>query len=70
MDTLFLRYTVLIVYITTVETGGEYQVGKNRSTGRGYGSARADSLVSCDDPMVECDVLHHILSSRHKSSVV
>lgn len=26
-------------------------------------------VVNCDDPMVDCDGLHHILSSRKKGDV-
>ena len=39
---------------------------RNNITGKGYVIARSDIVVNCDDPMVECDGLHHILSSRHR----
>src|SRR5690554_1148184 len=65
LETVSLRDTGFIGEFTTVETEGEYQVVKNSITGKGYVIARSDIVVNCDDPMVECDGLHHILSSRH-----
>lgn len=70
LETVSLRDTGFIGEFTTVETEGDYQVVKNSITGKGYVIAHSDIVVNCDDPMVECDGLHHILSSRHKSSVV
>ncbi|HAZ87607.1 MAG TPA: proline racemase, partial [Marinobacter adhaerens] len=34
-----------------------------------YVIARSDIVVNCDDPMVECGSLHHILSSRHPGKI-
>ncbi|HAC28102.1 MAG TPA: proline racemase, partial [Marinobacter hydrocarbonoclasticus] len=70
LETVSLRDTGFIGEFTTVETEGDYQVVKNSITGKGYVIAHSDIVVNCDDPMVECDGLHHILSSCHKSSVV
>jgi hypothetical protein len=37
---------------------------KNQITGKSYVIARSDIVVNCDDPMVECRSLHHILSGQ------
>lgn len=37
---------------------------ENNITGKAYVIARSDIVVNCDDPMVECDGLSHILSGR------
>ncbi|KAE8544037.1 proline racemase family protein [Marinobacter nauticus] len=65
LETVSLRDTGFIGEFTTVETEGDYQVVKNSITGKGYVIAHSDIVVNCDDPMVDCDGLHHILSSRH-----
>ncbi|MGC8121972.1 proline racemase family protein [Marinobacter sp. VGCF2001] len=66
LETVSLRDTGFIGEFTSVETEGEYQVIKNSITGKAYVIARSDIVVNCDDPMVECDGLHHILSGRHR----
>ncbi|MBY5963942.1 proline racemase family protein [Marinobacter nauticus] len=65
LETVSLRDTGFIGEFTTVETEGDYQVVKNSITGKSYVIAHSDIVVNCDDPMVDCDGLHHILSSRH-----
>ncbi|MGO1232487.1 MAG: proline racemase family protein [Marinobacter sp.] len=65
LETVSLRNTGFIGEFTSVHTEGEYQVVKNSITGKGYVITRSDIVVNCDDPMVECGSLHHILSSRH-----
>jgi proline racemase len=69
LETVSLRETGFIGEFTSVEEEGEYQVIKNSITGKGYVIARSDIVVNCDDPMVECGSLHHILSSRHPGKI-
>jgi trans-L-3-hydroxyproline dehydratase len=40
-------------------------VVENTITGKAYVLAHSDIVVNCDDPLVECAGLHHILSARH-----
>jgi hypothetical protein len=42
-------------------TSGEHQMVENTITGRSYVIARSDIVVNCDDPMVECGGLRHIV---------
>ena len=42
-----------------------HDVVRNTITGKGHVLARSEIVVNCDDPMVECAGLHHILTSRH-----
>ncbi|AOY88391.1 proline racemase [Marinobacter salinus] len=65
LETVSLRETGFIGQFSAVEQEGDYQVVKNHITGKAYVIARSDIVVNCDDPMVECGSLHHILSSRH-----
>ncbi|MBB5321411.1 proline racemase family protein [Marinobacter oulmenensis] len=69
LETISLRETGFIGEFTSVEQAGDYQVVKNSITGKGYVIARSDIVVNCDDPMVECGSLHHILSSRHRHNL-
>jgi len=66
LETVSLRETGFIGQFTSVERKGEYQVIGNNITGRGYVIARSDIVVNCDDPLVDCGALHHLLSSRHR----
>lgn len=65
LETVSLRQTGFIGQFSGVEREGEYEVVRNHITGKSYVIARSDIVVNCDDPMVECDSLHHILSGRH-----
>ncbi|MFL1467322.1 proline racemase family protein [Marinobacter sp. HN1S83] len=67
LETVSLRETGFIGEFTGVKQEGEHQVVKNNITGKSYVIARSDIVVNCDDPMVECDGLHHILTSGHAS---
>jgi trans-L-3-hydroxyproline dehydratase len=69
LETISLRETGFIGEFTSVAEEDEYQVIKNSITGKGYVIARSDIVVNCDDPMVECGSLHHILSSRHAGKI-
>ncbi|MEQ9546174.1 MAG: proline racemase family protein [Marinobacter sp.] len=67
LETVSLRETGFIGEFTGVRQEGDHQVVENNITGKGYVIARSDIVVNCEDPMVECDGLHHILTSGHPS---
>ncbi|MCM0611333.1 proline racemase family protein [Marinobacter sediminum] len=69
LETVSLRETGFVGQFSAVEQEGEYQVVKNHITGKSYVIAHSDIVVNCDDPMVECQGLRHILSSRHSDPV-
>jgi proline racemase len=64
LETVSLRETSFIGEFSAVEQSGEVQMVKNQITGKSYVIARSDIVVNCDDPMVECGSLHHILSGQ------
>lgn len=64
LETVSLRETGFVGEFSAIEQEGEYQVVKNNITGKGYVIARSDIVVNCEDSLVDCDGLHHILSSR------
>jgi proline racemase len=64
LETVSLRETRFIGKFTAVEQSGKIQMVKNQITGKSYVIARSDIVVNCDDPMVECRSLHHILSGQ------
>ncbi|MFO8142294.1 MAG: proline racemase family protein [Marinobacter sp.] len=64
LETISLRETGFIGEFTAVETEGEYQVINNKITGKGYVIARSEIVINCEDTLVDCDGLRHILSSR------
>jgi proline racemase len=64
LETVSLRETSFIGEFSSVEQIGEVQMVKNHITGKSYVIARSDIVVNCDDPMVECSGLHHILSGQ------
>ncbi|MEH6355364.1 MAG: proline racemase family protein [Marinobacter sp.] len=64
LETVSLRETSFIGEFSAVERSGEVQMVKNTITGKSYVIARSDIVVNCDDPMVECSGLHHILSGQ------
>ena len=61
LETVSLRDTGFIGELTGVRLEGDHEVVDNTITGRGYVLARSQLMVNCDDPMVDCDSLHHIL---------
>lgn len=65
LETVSLRNTAFVGQFTAEQAQGDYRVVKNTITGKGYVIARSDIVVNCDDPMVDCDGLRHLLSSRH-----
>ncbi|MDN6319896.1 MAG: proline racemase family protein [Marinobacter sp.] len=64
LETVSLRDTGFIGEFSATEQAGDYQIVKNNITGKGYVIARSDIVVNCTDSLVECEGLHHILSSR------
>lgn len=62
LETVSLRETGFIGELTSVGQAGNHQVVNNNITGKGYVIAHSDIVVNCDDPMVECGSLTHILS--------
>ncbi|SOB76303.1 Proline racemase [Marinobacter sp. LV10R510-11A] len=64
LETVSLRETGFVGEFSAMEQDGDYQVVKNNITGKGYVIARSDIIVNCEDSLVDCNGLHHILSSR------
>ena len=64
LETVSLRNTRFVGKFTGEERQGDYRVVKNTITGRGYVIARSDIVVNCDDPLVDCNGLHHLLYHR------
>lgn len=65
LETVSLRDTGFIGTFTGTHQEGAYQVAENTITGRSYVLAESKIVINCDDPMVACGELHHILSDRH-----
>lgn len=65
LETVSLRETGFIGELTSMAKEGEYQVVSNSITGKAYVIARSEIVVNCDDPMVDCGSLHHVLSDSH-----
>ena len=63
LETVSLRETGFIGEFSAAVQAGDYQVVKNNITGKGYVIARSDIVVNCDDSLVDCDGLRHILSN-------
>lgn len=68
LETVSLRDTGFIGVMTGTHTSGMHESGthqmvENTITGRGYVIARSEIVINCDDPMVECSGLRHILTS-------
>ena len=62
LETVSLRETGFIGEPTSVGQAGNHQVVNNNITGKEVVIAHSDIVVNCDDPMVECGSLTHILS--------
>ncbi|WP_136065805.1 proline racemase family protein [Modicisalibacter radicis] len=67
LETVSLRDSGFIGEVTGVRQQDGHQVVENTITGKGHVLARSDVIVNCDDPMVECDGLHHILTAGHRN---
>lgn len=68
LETVSLRETGFIGQFSSVEREGDLDVVKNHITGKGYVIAHSSIVINCDDPMVDCSSLRHILSGRHSDS--
>lgn len=62
LETVSLRETGFIGEFTGTHLEGSQTVVENTITGKGYVLARSEIVVNCDDPMVECQGLRHILT--------
>jgi len=62
LETVSLRETGFIGEFTGTHLEGSQAVVENTITGKGYVLARSEIVVNCDDPMVECQGLRHILT--------
>ena len=62
LETISLRETAFIGEFTGVRQEGVHEVVENNITGRSYVLARSEIVINCDDPLVECTGLRHILT--------
>lgn len=65
LETVSLRETGFIGEFTGVRQEDSHQVVENTITGKSYVLSRADIVVNCEDPLVDCRSLTHILTSAH-----
>ncbi|MBF7053597.1 proline racemase family protein [Halomonas sp. KAO] len=65
LETISLRETGFIGTFTGTRREGAHTVVENTITGKGHVLGHTEVVVNCDDPLVECSGLHHILSARH-----
>ncbi|PMR74450.1 proline racemase family protein [Billgrantia endophytica] len=65
LETVSLRNTGFIGEFVSSREAGRYQVVENNITGKGFVLARSEIVVNCSDMLVDCDSVHHILSTRH-----
>ncbi|APX94242.1 proline racemase [Halomonas sp. 1513] len=65
LETVSLRETGFIGEFIAAREEGNGHVVENTITGKSYVLARSEIVVNCDDVMVECGGLHHILTSAH-----
>ncbi|MGM0691953.1 MAG: proline racemase family protein [Pseudomonadota bacterium] len=68
LETVSLRETGFIGEFTGTRREGTHTVVENTITGKSYVLARSEVVVNCDDPLVECAGLHHILSAGQAPS--
>ncbi|NAW34593.1 proline racemase family protein [Halomonas alimentaria] len=64
LETISLRETGFIGTFTGTHAEGPHTVVENTITGKAYVLGHTEVVVNCDDPLVECGGLHHILSAR------
>lgn len=67
LETVSLRDTSFIGEMIGTHEAGNHQMLENNITGKSYVLARSDIVVNCDDPMVECDGLTHILKRKEEA---
>ncbi|APE29561.1 proline racemase [Halomonas aestuarii] len=68
LETISLRETGFIGEFTGSHQEGPHRVVENTITGKSYVLAHSDIVVNCEDPMVECAGLHHILTAGQADS--
>lgn len=66
LETISLRGTGFIGEFTGSCEIDNHRVVENNITGKGHVLARSDIIINCNDPMVECGGLHHILTTGHR----
>lgn len=64
LETVSLRETGFIGTFTDTRREGPHAVVENTITGKAYVLGHTEVVVNCDDPLVACDGLHHILTAR------
>ena len=62
LETVSLRETRFIGEFTGTHREGSQAVVENTITGKSYVLARSEIVVNCDDPMVACEGLRHLLA--------
>lgn len=65
LETVSLRETGFIGEVTGIRQEGPHQVVDNTITGKSYVLNRTDIIVHCEDPLIDCGGLTHILTSAH-----
>ncbi|MEQ6918113.1 proline racemase family protein [Halomonas aquatica] len=68
LETVSLRETGFIGEFTDTRQEGPHTVVENTITGKSYVLAHSDIVVNCDDPLVECAGLQHILTGGKAAS--
>jgi proline racemase len=61
LETVSLRNTRFVGEVTGIGEAGGHAVVENRITGRSHVLARSEIVIDCEDPLVECSGLRHIL---------
>ncbi|PWG64252.1 proline racemase family protein [Spiribacter halobius] len=64
LETVSLRETAFTGTLTGIRQEGRHTVVENNITGRAYVLARSQIVVNCEDPLVECAGLRHILTDE------
>lgn len=64
LETVSLRDTAFIGTMTGSRQDGRHTVVENTITGRGYVLARSEIVVNCEDPLVACAGLRHIMTDE------
>jgi proline racemase len=68
LETVSLRGTGFIGEFTGSRQEGAHQVAENTITGKAHVLASSDIVINCNDPLVECGSLHHIVTSGHRKT--
>ena len=66
LETVSLRNTGFIGQMTGTHQAGGHDVVDNTISGQAFVLAHSSTVVNCDDPMVECAGLHHILTDAQR----